>query len=246
VTLFVIALNAVWIWVDCDYNSSPVLYYSHPVFIVIENLFCTYFFGEWMLRFCAFKLKNNCLNDRWFCFDSFLVALLVFETWVITLAIIVSGGGKEGGGRDDAGDASVLKLLRLLRLSRTARMTRLLQHLPELMIMVKGLAAGLRSTVTTLFLLFIMLYIFGIAFRQLTTDTPVGEEYFWSVPESMMSLLVYTIFPDMEMILRELYYSHPLLGGLGLLFTLLATLMVLNLLVGILVEAVSVVAHVEK
>jgi len=243
ITLSIIAMNALWIAIDSDMNDAAVINDAHWVFKLAENLFCIYFTFEWFVRYMSFKRKMNCLRDRWFLFDSTLVLLLVFETWLMAVIFMVIGAGDGDSG---GGDASVLKLLRLLRLSRTARMTRLLQHMPELMIMIKGLAAGFRSVLTTLFLLFLLLYVFGIGFRQAADDTAIGEKYFRSVPDAMLSLLVYTIFPDMAMILMDLLDHHIMFGLLGLIFILVATLMVLNLLVGVLVEAVSVVAHVEK
>merc|ERR1719265_82123 len=62
-TFFVVFLNAIWISVDADLNGADILIDAHPVFIVAENVFCTYFFGELMTRFLAFKKKRHCLRD---------------------------------------------------------------------------------------------------------------------------------------------------------------------------------------
>merc|ERR1712139_754129 len=87
VTLAVIGTNALWLAVDTDMNDSTILLDAHPVFQVVENMFCTYFFFELLVRFMAFKWKRNCLKDPWFVFDSSLVLLMVLETWVMSAVI---------------------------------------------------------------------------------------------------------------------------------------------------------------
>jgi len=77
-TLAVVLLNALWIWVDTDYNDAEVLTNAMPVFQVAEHAFCTFFVTEWFVRFMAFKRKMNGLRDRWFMFDSLLTFVMVF------------------------------------------------------------------------------------------------------------------------------------------------------------------------
>ena len=74
-SLTVVCLNAMWIAVDADLNGAAVITDSPPIFILVENLFCTYFVSEVFIRFMAFEEKFRCLRDRWFVFDSLLVAL---------------------------------------------------------------------------------------------------------------------------------------------------------------------------
>ena len=38
--------NSVWLGVDVTYNDQLLLINSQPIFIIMENLFCTYFFLE--------------------------------------------------------------------------------------------------------------------------------------------------------------------------------------------------------
>merc|ERR1712137_127832 len=99
---------------------------------------------------------------------------MVFETWVITLLILMVGGG-EGGG---IGDVSVMRLFRLLRLTRMARMVRLLRAMPELMVMIKAMSVAMRSVFFALCLLMSLIYVFSIAFTQLLETTEIGAENF--------------------------------------------------------------------
>jgi hypothetical protein len=243
-TLAVIAFNALWISIDTDNNTALTLAEAPPVFQVAENAFCVYFSFEWFVRFCSFRDKKNCLKDAWFIFDSALVTLMVMETWVLNLVLhFVAGGGASGGA---LGNTSVLKLFRLVRLTRMARMAKLLRAIPELIILIKGIAVASRSVVFTLMLLAVILYFFAIVFRQITDDTALGEALFPSVPDAMRSLLLDGVLPDQASIVNQCLDDSWILGILILLFVLLATLTVMNMLVGVLCEVVSVVSSVEK
>jgi len=242
VTLAVIAFNALWMSIDTDANPASVLTEAHPVFIVAENLFCAYFTMEILVRFGAFKNKLNCCRDAWFSFDFVLVTMMIVETWVMVAFILISGAGSSG-----LGNAGLLRLMRLMRLSRMARMARLLRAMPELLILIKGMVAATRAVCVTLFLLIIILYIFGILFRQLAAGLPTGEKFFPSVLASMHSLVIFGIQFDgviqlVDSIEEDSAYQ---LIPPFYLFVLIATLTVMNMLIGVLCEVISAVAMCE-
>eukprot|EP00928_Gymnodinium_smaydae_P072586 TRINITY_DN55926_c0_g1_i1.p1 TRINITY_DN55926_c0_g1~~TRINITY_DN55926_c0_g1_i1.p1 ORF type:complete len:696 (-),score=97.35 TRINITY_DN55926_c0_g1_i1:110-2197(-) len=241
ITLACVASNAIWMWIDNDLNTGTVIVDSPPVFIVVENLFCFFFAWEWTMRAFSFKRFCSGLRDAWFVFDGLLALLMAFETWLLPLTVIFMGGGKGVNM-----NTSALRIIRLLRLSKLARMMRLVRFIPELMIMIKGLAAGFRSVMTTLVLLFVTVYVFALGFCNVTRDTSIGQDYFPTVFEAIMNLLVRGILPDHETFVYDLREYDPVLGFAGLVFVFIATLTILNLLVGVLCEAVSVVASVEK
>eukprot|EP00930_Biecheleria_cincta_P043783 TRINITY_DN30054_c0_g1_i1.p1 TRINITY_DN30054_c0_g1~~TRINITY_DN30054_c0_g1_i1.p1 ORF type:complete len:667 (+),score=122.26 TRINITY_DN30054_c0_g1_i1:61-2061(+) len=243
VTLSVIGVNALWMWVDTDLNNETTWLSAHPVFQAMENFFCVYFAGEWFIRYMAFSRLINGLRDPWFVFDTLLVTMMVLETWVIALVMVAMGGGAGAG----LGDASILRLVRLLRLTRMARMARLLRALPELLIMLKGIVSATRSVFLTLGLLAIILYIFGIAFRQLTEDTRVGKRHFGTVLESMKTLLLYgTLLDNVGSMVDQLGSDVPMTVPVFFMFVLLAALTVMNMLIGVLCEVVGAVAVREK
>lgn len=245
VTLGVIAVNAVWISVDTDYNHAEVLLDAEPQFQIAENLFCAYFSFEWIVRFSAFKYKRNCFRDYWFIFDSILVGTMVLETWVMNAIILAAGGAASG-----AGNSSVMRVARLLRLTRMTRMARLLRAMPELMILIKGMIAATRSVVFTLVLLTVVLYVFAIAFTQLAADARsevVREKYFADVATSMFSLLMYGALMDSVVVMAgDLAEESFYFVALFFLVVLLASLTVMNMLIGVLCEVVSAVAITEK
>jgi len=242
ITLFVIGLNALWIWIDTDYNDSPTLLDAHPLFQVGENLFCLYFAFEIVIRFLAFKQKRDCLRDAWFVFDGGLVVTMVVETWLLNLVVWIFGTG----GSTNVGSATILRLVRLLRLTRMARLARLLRAMPELMILVKGITVAARSVLFTLLLLFVILYVFAIAFRQLCSESHLKNSHFKSVPESMNTLLLKGVLPDQSTLISDLGDANYFFGAVVLFFVLLSSLTIINMLVGVLCEVVSVVSSVEK
>merc|ERR1719203_1326657 len=131
---------------------------------------------------------------------------MLAETWVMT-GVILFVGGTSGG---LMGDAAILRMARLLRLSRMARMVRLFRAMPELLILVKGIVAATRSVFFTLCLLIILLYVFGIAFRQLADGSQVGKEQFDTVLASMYTLLIDGTFMDsMGPLIRRLGKESP-------------------------------------
>lgn len=248
-TLFVIALNAVYIAIDTDWNKDEPLTPTNnnapsdagTFFVFSENAFCAYFTFEWIIRFAAFEFKRNGLRDAWFVFDSILVFLMVTETWFFPIVMAIEGGG----GDSPLGNAAILRLFRLLRLSRLLRMMR---SLPELMVLIKGMMTAMKSVFYVMCLLLIVTYIFAIAFTQLAQGNDVlGEAYFSNVAHSMYSLLVYlTLLDNVGQFCDDLRANMWWLLILALIFICLAALTVMNMLIGVLCEVVSAVAATEK
>eukprot|EP00927_Polykrikos_kofoidii_P010395 TRINITY_DN14394_c0_g1_i1.p1 TRINITY_DN14394_c0_g1~~TRINITY_DN14394_c0_g1_i1.p1 ORF type:complete len:652 (-),score=178.72 TRINITY_DN14394_c0_g1_i1:124-1854(-) len=245
-TLLVIGLNAIWIWIDTDYNTYESLVEAPPIFQVMEQFFCIYFSFELCFRFFAFRSKRDCFKDSWFVFDACLVSMMVLETWGLQLMRLVLGSDDSRAGI--FADASALRLLRLVRLTRMARMAKLLWAMPELMILIKGILVASRSVFFALCLLVLVHYVFGIAFKQLTsTMESLQAKYFMSTPRSMMSLLLFGCFGEnMPDIVEDLRKENWWLVVLFMIHVILANLTVMNMLVGILCEVVSVVSAVEK
>jgi len=241
ITLGVISLNALWIAVDTDLNTSSSLLGSKPFFQAVEQAFCFYFTFEWFVRYMSFRRKKDGLHDFWFVFDSALVLMMVVETWVMTSLILLTGSGGGGG----LGGASILRLFRLLRLSRMARM---LRSMPELMILIKGMVAAMRSVFFVLCLLLIIMYMFAIALTQLSgEDTVIGGEYFPDVLNSIYTLWIYgTLLDDLAGICSEIKEESPLCLFVFIVFMLLSALTVMNMLIGVLCEGVFAVAATEK
>lgn len=194
------------------------------------------------MRFGAFRRKLDCLKDNWFNFDSVLVVLMVTETLIMPplLPIIAAGS--------DAPPTGFLRLLRLLRLSR---LVRLMRSVPELVTIVKGMQAALRAVISTFAMIIVLIYVFGILMMLLFRDDEETSGYFSTLGLCMWTLLVQGIIWDGTGILMgKLVHRGEFTSTTGIIvffiFILLATVTVLNLLSGVLVDVVSTVSTSEK
>jgi len=245
-TLSVIAGNSLWMWIDTDHNDAVLLKDAHPVFQIAEHFVCFYFFAELIIRFLSFESKLRACMDYWFLFDTTLVTMMLVETWIMALVIEILDVGPDSRNMKNA---SVLRVLRLMRIFRMARLVRLVRAMPELMILIKGMAMAARSVCLTMMLLALIIYVFAIGLTQVAqdTDSEFKTKYFGSVPDSMNTLLLHGCFgEELPDVVNTAGRESILFGAIIILFVLIASLTVMNLLVGVLVEVVSVVASVEK
>lgn len=240
-TVSIVALNAIWIAIDIDYNKSAILTEADTVFQVVEHTFCSYFFLEIMIRFGAFASKRRALMDPWFLFDAALVMNMVVETWLVPIIIIAAG--------TDAADVlniSFLRMMRMVKLLRLSRISRFIRSVPELVIILKAMGFAARSVLVFFFVWLVIIYIFAVVLRQATDSSTVGMSLFPSVPEAMNTLLLDGLLADYSPMIKSLGNQSPILWIIGLAYVLLVAITVLYMLVGCLVEAVGAIASSQK
>jgi len=239
-TLGVISLNAIWIGIDTDHNDAEDVTTARLEFVIAENFFAFYFVAEVLIRFAAFRKKLDCFRDHWFKFDTVLVAFMVLETWI--MPILASAGG---GGGAPTGNLSILRLLRLLRLTRMAR---LMRSVPELLTLIKGMVAATRSVFSTMVLLILSMYVFGIVFTQAFMKDPQLSYMFDCMGMSMLTLFVNgTLLDDLTSVLGEIAeYGGHAYAWVFIVYILLAAFTVLNMLIGVLCEVVTKTAAEEQ
>eukprot|EP00929_Paragymnodinium_shiwhaense_P031927 TRINITY_DN17780_c0_g1_i1.p1 TRINITY_DN17780_c0_g1~~TRINITY_DN17780_c0_g1_i1.p1 ORF type:complete len:757 (+),score=198.51 TRINITY_DN17780_c0_g1_i1:204-2474(+) len=255
-TLVVISFNTCWIGLDTELNESEMLISAHPVFQVAENSFCLFFSLEWLIRYMAFKSVLPGLRDFWFVFDGTMCLFMVLETWALSAYVLAAHGSAGMGGM---GNGAILRIARLLRLSRLARMAKLMRAMPELFVMLKGLLAAARSVGFTLVLLTVLIFVYSIAFTQLAAEEPLEElfptvfetGYFLSLhgalrgPSGMLSTDVQAArISDLGK--QTSWYYSLLMSGFFFVFVLLASVLLMNLLIGVLCDVVNAVSTVER
>jgi len=245
VALIVIVMNSIWIAIDTDFNSAPVLIQASWPFQIMENLFCLFFTFEITVRFLAFKSKPMAFTDGWFVFDAILVSLMILETWVMTLMMVVMGSTK--GATGGIGHSSIFRTFRLLRLTRVTRMARVLRSLPELVVLVRGMAMGMRSVVATFGLLMALVYIYAVMLTQLlkNSDTHLQSQ-FSGVLVSMNTLLMQGIFSDQAQFFGDMLDEGFLYYSIFMAFMLTGAFTVMNMLIGVLCDVMSNVADEQK
>lgn len=240
-TMTIILLNSVWIGIESTINESALLINADPGIIVVENMLCMAFSVEIIVRFFAFKSKLRALRDFWFIYDFFLAFFMVLETWVFFVILSATGGDLV------LFDSSIMRMLRLLRLTRVARIARMLRFLPEVMILVRAIGAALRSVILTVILGLMIVYIFAIALSQIAVGTDAGTSYYSTLPAAMFSLIFHGCFNnDLASMARLSFQDDIIVGSLFAVFILIAPLTIMNLLLGVLVEVVRVVATAEQ
>lgn len=240
---FMIVLNAVYMGIDSDYNKVDNLYDADLFFIIGENVFCVWFTLEWLIRLFAFENKHIAYHDGWMRFDGALVSMMVVETWILMPVLKFVGGAVSL-------PVGPLRLLRLLKLTRMARM---MNAFPELITMVKGVARSIRAISGTFLLVVLLLYTFAILIHMLLKDdkpmnTLLKENVdfeFTTMPHAMWCLFMCGVFmlDGAANLATYLIFSEKfnsvLAGCCFLLFTLLAAMTVLQMLIGVLCEVVS-------
>eukprot|EP00929_Paragymnodinium_shiwhaense_P064367 TRINITY_DN3222_c1_g3_i1.p1 TRINITY_DN3222_c1_g3~~TRINITY_DN3222_c1_g3_i1.p1 ORF type:complete len:859 (-),score=209.02 TRINITY_DN3222_c1_g3_i1:504-3080(-) len=152
---FVIVVNTVTLgWgTDTDWEFIGIL----------ELVFNMLYLMELCLKLHALGVFEFFFGSdwKWHWFDA---TLCVFAAFDATLQIFAyaQGSGKESM-------PSYLRLVRLARLPRTVRLMRY-RIFADLTLMVKGVAAGFRTLFWAIVLLFFVVYVFTLVFRQLLGD----------------------------------------------------------------------------
>jgi len=244
ISLAMIYFNAIWLAVDIEFNDSDLVMYSSPIFILAEVVFSIYFTVEVIIRYMSYKSTWKAFKDMWFLFDFFLVTMMVAETWIVPMFVLIMDDS-DGNGSNLGRTVSILRVARALRVLRTARIVRVARYMPELMILLKGIMVAARSVFFTMVLLLMITYVFSIALSKLSEGTHLEATMFPSLPSSLLTLIVKCVIPDRELFFREVAEESWVMGALVLIFVLVGSLIVLNMLVGILVEAVQTVATME-
>lgn len=240
VTFTMIIMNTFWIGIDADYNHTQLLVDADPIFQVMENVFCVFFVFEICVRFLALQNRQDCIGDKWFVFDAVLVLLMVWDTWIITGIHVLSGGRIT-----QTSNAQALRVFRLLRLTRVARVGRLMRSVPEFGILVKGVWMAMRSVFSTLCLMALIMYVYAIVFTELLH----GSEHvgcFSSVFSSMNCLLLQGVFADQAQIMQAMLDTGLVYYLLILTFLVIASMTVLNMLIGVMCELIGSTAECER
>eukprot|EP00746_Dinoflagellata_sp_MGD_P005889 gnl/MRDRNA2_/MRDRNA2_111418_c0_seq1.p1 gnl/MRDRNA2_/MRDRNA2_111418_c0~~gnl/MRDRNA2_/MRDRNA2_111418_c0_seq1.p1 ORF type:complete len:622 (+),score=111.43 gnl/MRDRNA2_/MRDRNA2_111418_c0_seq1:130-1995(+) len=247
--LFLIVTNAAWIGVDVDWNEGPEGALAPMVFTIVESAFCCLFTLEIILRMLTYTSKIRFFKDpaHWKSnvFDLFLVLLMILEAWI--LQAFSSGT-----------NLHQFSLIRLLRLMRLLRITRIISIVPELGMMVKSLKDAARSVTSTLILEIGIMYIVGVIFTQWAKEhanpcfPEMDEgacflhEYFGSIAKSLVTLLQILVFDNTFIIIRPILSDSWYMGCLLILFMVVGSWTVLNMLIGIICEIICTGTAEEK
>ena len=181
--------------------------------LLISDYFVTVFFVlEITIRFFGEPKKKDFFKDGWNIFDSIIVIS----------SLIPAGAG------------SSVMVLRLLRL---ARLLRVISFVPELRFVIEALIESIKKSIYVLLLIFILLYIYGVAGVILFESVEGGR--FEDLGEAILSLIQIMTLSSWENIMLPIMEVYPMSWMFFVSFVILSSIIVLNLFVAILVDVVA-------
>jgi len=182
------------------------------------------------------------MKEFWIVFDLVLVLLLVIEVWILGTIAAITGMSMGGAGM------KLIIVFRVLRLLRIMRLAHVLKHLPELLVIIRGLVRALRAIAVVLVLIGLNIYIAALVFTAVLDGSTLGRESFPTVNASMGTLMLDCTLSGSRgtAIMRAAWDEHPVLGVMVLVFVLLSNVTFFGVLTGLLVQTVKTVAEIEN
>jgi voltage-gated sodium channel len=170
---------------------------------------------EVTLRIIAHRISF--FKDPWSLFDFF----------VVIISLIPSSGSFQ-----------VLRILRVLRLFR------LITVVPQMRKIVAALISVIPGMVSIIGLMSLIFYVFAIMATSLYSET--FPQWFGTLGESFYSLFQIMTLESWSMgIVRPLMEQHPLAWTFFIPFIFVATFIMINLVVAIIVDAMSIIKEEE-
>mmetsp|Transcript_30141 Transcript_30141/g.70321 ORF Transcript_30141/g.70321 Transcript_30141/m.70321 type:complete len:863 (-) Transcript_30141:200-2788(-) len=231
----VITANAVTIGAEAAMEAEGTEAEAQTILRILESSFLFVYSVELGLRFYAYGLLA--IKNNWIKFDVFLVVTGFIE---FALNFFVN---------DDRLDQ--ITMVRLLRFSRLARVVRFLSQFRVLWALVQGMSHSLTTLVWTFFLIFSMLYTFAILGNDLIEDEALtgdeanrtrmaaynaAAENFNGLTKSMLTLAQFLTFDTVSEIYRPLIVEKPWLVLYFIVFVLLCSVALMNLVIAVMVE----------
>lgn len=255
-TTFFVALNAITIGWQTDWEVSHIGEATPQTFKHIEIVFCCIFSLELFMRIYVqrcqfFKLVSGW---KWNLFDSLVVAMQILD---LVFDSIVGSRSQNTG--DVSKKFSFIRILRILRLVRIIRVVRILRFIRELRMMVCSIANSLRSLMWTVILIFLMIYVVSVYLTQLVSDhgrdnpETMGEEMplrerYGSLWQSILSLFqAMSGGVDWEDLSTPLIDNiSPILGIVFTAYMAFAVLAMMNVVTAVFIESALLRAKEDK
>ncbi|CAJ1346804.1 unnamed protein product [Effrenium voratum] len=203
---------------------------------IVESCFMAFYFLEASVKLYLMGCRGYFRGPEgaWNSFDFFCLLTSLFD-FGVTQAVFLMGASSSV-------DLSVLMLLKMLRLARLFRLIRALRYsiFRELNMMVMGVVSGIRVLIWAIILLFVFIYIVGVALNKLIGE---DEEEFGSLVAAMFTLFrcftdgcaAYDGTPLQERLRKK--YGMVFFMGYILVF-MLVTVGIFNLIMAIFIDNV--------
>jgi voltage-gated sodium channel len=191
-------------------ETSPSIMAEHGALLhALDRAVLTVFVVELLTRMIAFRAAF--FRDPWSLFDLIVVGIALVPA---------------------TGSLSVLRALRVLRLLR------LVTAVPSLKRVVGGLVRALPGMGSIMLLLMLIFYVFSVMAAKLFGEAK--PEQFGNLGAAAYTLFQVMTFDDWSAgIVKPLLDDHPYAAAFFIVFILLSTFMVLNLFIGVVVNAMQ-------
>jgi hypothetical protein len=205
-------------------------------FYQIEIGFLLLFIIELALRVMIGTCKVLC--QPWNIFDFVIISVSVADAFVFQLLYAWGWLEEEFGG-----DMDFLTVLRVLRLARLVRLVRLVRLFEELTNLIQGLMSSFSLLFWALFTFFVMVYFFCVAFMEIDNSGQLADanpDLFKGFNRIFATTFRMGLFDGWGDIAREMFFTPDSWTGaflfvLVVLFITVASLGILNLLVGVMI-----------
>ena len=207
----IILLNCLVLGLETTHFVKDTSHFELVKWLKIADITCLVIFtAELLGRICAFKLAFFTGKDRgWNVFDFIIVAVSLFG----------------------ASGSSVLRALRVFRALR------LLSALPQMRLVTEAMLHTLPSLLGVSILLFIFYYVYAVLCVNLfAADFP---QHFGTLSQSFLTLFQLMIMDDFGNLVRPIVERFAWAWVIFVSFVLIVGFVVLNLVVGIIVESIN-------
>jgi voltage-gated sodium channel len=222
VIMYLIVINSIILGL----KAYPGIMNEYGFFLdVIDDVMIAIFACELLLYLFVFGSKR-CFSDPWYLFDFCVIAITLIPLVAHILSYFLNITEIP-----NLGHFSALRAIRVLRILR------LISIFPSLRKVIEGLITSIPGIASIGAILMIMLYVSSlIAVNMFGHDFP---EWFGSIQASLFTLFQVMTSENWPEIARSVMEVYPYSWVFFILYMLVATFVILNLFIGVIVDAMS-------
>jgi len=223
---FIIVLSTARLGMQCQWSPDKYPGMAEKYFVA-DLIFLSLFIGEILIKLIVLRCKF--FGSLWNILDVVITLLGVLDMVVKVLP----------GSRVSLS----LHKLHVLRFLRVIRLVRVLKGIDELVVVVEGIINAMTSVAWVCLLLLIIVYMFGVFITmELAHDKNILAEfgdidYFGDLQHSMLTLLDIALLVEWPEIVRPIMRYKPMLLPVFLVFVVITSFGIMNILVGVVVTS---------
>ncbi|CAE7208157.1 CACNA1B [Symbiodinium pilosum] len=231
----IIFLNTVWLGLETDYYNEKSYENQVDPWRIVNYTFVGFFVIELVIRIYS-RSWWPFIADNWNKFDFVLVLLSLADTFLLEQI------------SDSAGSLSSLRVLRVLRV---ARVLRLLRFFKPLWLLVIGAVDAMRALLWAWVLISILIYIFAILLTRIVGFAHQGatndvDTYFGNLLYSCFTLFQVMTLEGWPDVARAATDVEPWVWIVFVVFLLITTFSIMNMIVSVIVESTLEAALDQK